>query len=89
MVIKNLGLQEWVWPMGFFLRAKLFFSQRLEGSKPGIAKETAASVQNILSRHNVHVHRSDWRSLPELTNENGVVSALASISYFRVHSLMS
>uniref|UniRef100_A0A8P4KHV3 Glycogen debranching enzyme n=1 Tax=Dicentrarchus labrax TaxID=13489 RepID=A0A8P4KHV3_DICLA len=59
---------EWLWLLSYFLRAKLYFAKK-------IGKETydktANLVKNILSRHNVHLERSHWKGLPELTNENG------------------
>ncbi|RMC08451.1 hypothetical protein DUI87_14695 [Hirundo rustica rustica] len=59
---------EWLWPIGYFLRAKLYFS-RLIG--PEIYAKTVVMIKNVLSRHYVHLERSSWKGLPELTNENG------------------
>ncbi|XP_019812558.2 glycogen debranching enzyme [Bos indicus] len=59
---------EWLWPVGYFLRAKLYFS-RLMG--PETTAKTIFLVKNVLSRHYVHLERSPWKGLPELTNENG------------------
>ncbi|KAJ7395271.1 glycogen debranching enzyme [Pitangus sulphuratus] len=59
---------EWVWPIGYFLRAKLYFS-RLIG--PEIHAKTVVMIKNVLSHHYVHLERSSWKGLPELTNENG------------------
>ncbi|KAM4895919.1 glycogen debranching enzyme isoform 2-T3 [Sylvia borin] len=59
---------EWLWPIGYFLRAKLYFS-RLIG--PEIYAKTVVMIKNLLSRHYVHLERSSWKGLPELTNENG------------------
>uniref|UniRef100_A0A8I3WQ05 Glycogen debranching enzyme n=1 Tax=Callithrix jacchus TaxID=9483 RepID=A0A8I3WQ05_CALJA len=58
---------EWLWPIGYFLRAKLYFS-RLMG--PETTAKTIVLVKNVLSRHYVHLERSPWKGLPELTNEN-------------------
>nr|XP_060477312.1 glycogen debranching enzyme [Panthera onca] len=59
---------EWLWPIGYFLRAKLYFS-KLMG--PEANAKTVFLVKNVLSRHYVHLERSPWKGLPELTNENG------------------
>ncbi|XP_050816886.1 glycogen debranching enzyme isoform X2 [Gopherus flavomarginatus] len=59
---------EWLWPIGYFLRAKLYFS-RLIG--PEMYAKTVVLIKNVLSRHYVHLERSSWKGLPELTNENG------------------
>ncbi|XP_028588602.2 glycogen debranching enzyme isoform X2 [Podarcis muralis] len=59
---------EWLWPIGYFLRAKLYFSKLIG---PEIYAKTVYLIKNALSRHYVHLERSPWKGLPELTNENG------------------
>ncbi|XP_029313638.1 glycogen debranching enzyme-like [Cottoperca gobio] len=59
---------EWLWPVGYFLRAKLYFAKKM--GKETYDK-TVNLVKNILSRHSVHLERSPWKGLPGLTNENG------------------
>ena len=62
-----------MWPIGFFLRAKLKAAHLLESKRPGIFAETVNFVKSTLSAHHQHVYYSEWRGLPELTNENGAV----------------
>uniref|UniRef100_A0A8C9WDA4 Glycogen debranching enzyme n=1 Tax=Scleropages formosus TaxID=113540 RepID=A0A8C9WDA4_SCLFO len=59
---------EWLWPVGYFLRAKLYFARKM--GKDTYDK-TVYLVKNVLSRHYVHLERSPWKGLPELTNANG------------------
>ncbi|KAI1882936.1 hypothetical protein AGOR_G00240020 [Albula goreensis] len=59
---------EWLWPVGYFLRAKIHFAKMLG---PETYEKTVFLVKNVLSRHYVHLERSSWKGLPELTNENG------------------
>ncbi|XP_008485660.1 glycogen debranching enzyme [Diaphorina citri] len=56
---------EWLWPLGFFLRAKLEFAE------PHTRSATIGSIRSLLARHFVHLNTSYWRGLPELTNKDG------------------
>ena len=67
-------VQEWVWPVAYFLRAKLYVASKLERQKPGILKDTVDFVDTVLCRHYQELMHSPWKSLPELTNSNGSVS---------------
>ena len=69
-----------MWPIGYFLRAKLHFALKMESSQPGIVAETVKFIKSTLARHNAHIQTSDWKSLPELTNKDGAVSTITSIS---------
>ncbi|XP_050428887.1 glycogen debranching enzyme isoform X2 [Adelges cooleyi] len=54
---------EWLWPVGFLLRAKFIFSTK--------KRETQSEIQSILAKHYEHLRTSVWRGLPELTNKDG------------------
>jgi glycogen debranching enzyme len=62
---------EWVWPVGFFLRATLLIAARLEPTRPGVWRTAVNYVKQTMSAHRLHLFESHWRSLPELTNANG------------------
>lgn len=59
---------EWVWPVGYFLRAMLYFADL---SGPKILVDTINFVQGYLSAHHLYIESSEWKGLPELTNSNG------------------
>ncbi|BGP28347.1 bifunctional 4-alpha-glucanotransferase/amylo-alpha-1,6-glucosidase [Rhodotorula toruloides] len=61
---------EWVWPMGYFLRAHLIFDT-LAGAGRSDPTSTFHHIYEILSRHRAHITHDPWAGLPELTNENG------------------
>ena len=66
-----------MWPVGYFLRAKLYFARQMEETQPGVLQETIRFIRSTLSNHNAYIQTSDWRSLPELTNKDGAVSYLS------------
>ncbi|GAB0093565.1 Glycogen debranching enzyme [Sergentomyia squamirostris] len=57
---------EWVWPIGFYLRARLIFA-----AHNNCLKETVAETWSILTAHLKELRTSHWRGLPELTNSSG------------------
>jgi len=65
---------EWVWPLGYFLRAKLHFPSPHPSSGPrgrGGAANPAQVVHKFLRHHRTYIATSHYRGLPELTNTNG------------------
>ena len=62
--------------MGYLLKALLIFAPKVGGLAE--LKRTIRQVKSILSRHFIEVQQSPWRSLPELTNQNGKVCADSS-----------
>jgi len=58
-----------LWPVGFFLRAKLHFAREVGGEAE--LRRTAANTRAFLARHFVELQSSPWRGLPELTNKDG------------------
>ncbi|KPV77934.1 glycoside hydrolase family 13 protein [Rhodotorula graminis WP1] len=61
---------EWVWPMGYFLRAHLIFDTLVGAGKDDLTS-TFHHIYEHLSRHRAHISADPWAGLPELTNENG------------------
>ncbi|XP_035827253.1 glycogen debranching enzyme [Aplysia californica] len=62
---------EWVWPVGFFLRAKLYFASKLEKTQPGILEKTKLYAISVLCKHYAEILNNPWQGLPELTNSDG------------------
>ena len=56
---------EWVWPLGFFLKATLAFS----GFQT--REEAQYEVMRWLTPHKEHIRKNRWKGLPELTNSHG------------------
>ncbi|KHN79240.1 Glycogen debranching enzyme [Toxocara canis] len=64
---------EWLWVAAYFLRAKLLVAKELND-----AAAYDAAVRSVRARMGTyweHIQSSPWRSLPELTNENGAFCA--------------
>lgn len=70
-----------MWPLAYFLRAKLYYASKLNKSRPGILKDTVDFVDKVLCRHYQELMHSPWKSLPELTNSNGTVSAHWAVQF--------
>ncbi|XP_044002903.1 glycogen debranching enzyme isoform X2 [Aphidius gifuensis] len=60
---------EWIWPIGYFLRARLYFASLVGGNKQ--LRKTIESTEAILSKHLIEASTNHWRGLPELTNKDG------------------
>ncbi|KAJ9590614.1 hypothetical protein L9F63_016384, partial [Diploptera punctata] len=60
---------EWLWPVGFFLRARLHFAREVGGEAE--LRHTAAKTRAFLANHFTEMQSSLWRGLPELTNKDG------------------
>lgn len=58
---------EWLWPIGYFLRAHLFYMIDDEREKSKALKLVKKHLGKMYERMN----SNDWKSLPELTNKNG------------------
>lgn len=56
---------EWLWPVGFYLRAELMYSSD--------RAKTTELVKRHLGKLADTLFKSEWKSLPELTNKNGEV----------------
>ncbi|KAJ2939605.1 hypothetical protein O0L34_g14322 [Tuta absoluta] len=56
---------EWLWPIGYYLRARLQFAPS------SLTAKTAASVLKALGPISAEIRSSPWRGLPELTDSNG------------------
>lgn len=62
-------LQEWLWPVGWLLRAQLTIAPKVGGSEE--LARTIGHVKSLMANHLTHLLTSPWRSLPELTNAEG------------------
>ncbi len=59
--------QEWLWVIGYFLRARLHFAHR----NGFLLEETISFIHSVLSSHAQALRDSPWKGLPELTNKDG------------------
>ncbi|KAJ3105154.1 hypothetical protein HDU97_008436 [Phlyctochytrium planicorne] len=65
---------EWVWLMGYFLRAYLYYNIKAPGSDPNNKRAVIHFVQSVIMKHKIHmadVGKNPFAGLPELTNANG------------------
>lgn len=62
-VVADCG-EEWVWPIGYFLRAYIRFGS-------GSRLDRSRLVMSTLYNHYQYIENSPFAGLPELTNDNG------------------
>ncbi|KAI9459032.1 glycoside hydrolase family 13 protein [Russula earlei] len=61
---------EWGWPLGYFLRAYLYFDMKYgEGQEDPSA--TLHHIYGVLSAPREYIRDDPWAGLPELTNKDG------------------
>ena len=63
--LMHLLAQEWVWPIGYFLRAYLYFDIRVGAGKRDI-NETLHHIHSRLLQHRHFIQNDAWAGLPEL-----------------------
>ncbi|KAF8449235.1 glycoside hydrolase family 13 protein [Boletus edulis BED1] len=61
---------EWGWPLGYFLRAYLYFDMRA-GAGKNDPLQTLHHLHQALLEPRHHIQRDPWAGLPELTNKDG------------------
>jgi len=61
---------EWGWPLGFFLRAYLYFDTNFGSGKEDPTK-TLHHLQAAILPSRGHIQADPWAGLPELTNKDG------------------
>ncbi|OII76834.1 glycogen debranching protein [Cryptosporidium andersoni] len=67
---------EWVWPLGYFLKAKYMMMLAAAKSEQNFNLESHKTkalyeTMKFLNNHREYIAKSPWGSLPELTNDNG------------------
>ncbi|KAK8402203.1 hypothetical protein O3P69_001358 [Scylla paramamosain] len=60
---------EWLWPVGWLLRAQLAIAPKVGGTEE--LARTMGHVKSLMANHLTHLLTSPWRSLPELTDAEG------------------
>ncbi|KII87207.1 glycoside hydrolase family 13 protein [Plicaturopsis crispa FD-325 SS-3] len=61
---------EWGWPLGYFLRAYLYFDTRVGVGKKD-ASQTLHHLHRVLLTPRRHLQNDPWAGIPELTNKDG------------------
>lgn len=62
-------MQEWLWVAGYLMRAKLVVAKNYRDGQ--FLDQTITRIHKFLASHLKMLNESPWRSLPELTNQNG------------------
>jgi len=60
---------EWLWPVGYYLRAVLLYFNESKEERD----EAVSLVKRHLGKMSACLSGNEWKSLPELTNKNGQV----------------
>ncbi|KAI0352373.1 glycoside hydrolase family 13 protein [Trametes cingulata] len=61
---------EWGWPLGYFLRAYLYFDTKVGAGKTD-PTQTLHHLHRILLKPREHIQKDPWAGIPELTNKDG------------------
>ncbi|CAH7670497.1 amylo-1,6-glucosidase [Phakopsora pachyrhizi] len=61
---------EWVWPVGYYLRAFLHFHTEASNG-PRDKEDVVHQIHSLLKHHRQHIKSDAWAGLPELTNRDG------------------
>lgn len=61
-------LQEWLWPVGYYLRARIYFI--IKSGNNDLINKVLSESKKYLAEHFIHLQKSDWKGLPELTNKD-------------------
>jgi len=63
---------EWLWVSCYVMRAQLAIAVRLRKGNEELWQSTLSRLKRRLGNFWQHIEQSIWRSLPELTQENGI-----------------
>jgi len=61
---------EWGWPLGYFLRAYLYFDSKYGEGQEDISI-TLHHIYGVLRAPRAYIRNDPWAGLPELTNKDG------------------
>lgn len=64
---------EWVWCIGYFFRAYLYFHHKKNGSKDVVSQDILCALNDRLQGHIKWIRESPWAGLTELTQKDGEI----------------